>query len=704
MSNNAVIEAQNLSVDYRLKKSWLNVVNDVTLTIAPSQIHGLVGESGSGKSTLAMAMMRFMASNARISRGTITFDGEDITQKPRTEMQKYWGNLVNLVPQDPLSSLNPAYTIGNQMAELTKQNSGLSGTDARNHAIEMLKSVKIADADDVIKRYPHQLSGGMMQRVMIAMALSTQPRLLVLDEPTTALDVTTQAVILDLFRELVHGQSVFKSGGGALYVSHDLGTVAQLCDYVTVLYGGEVMESAPVNDLFKRPTHPYTIGLLASLPGQTSENETRLSTISGVAPSLAERPSGCVFAPRCPVAIDKCHTEKPPLEPIDDGRLMRCWRWQEIATNEITVMNTPQGKIKESRPREERVLQALHVKKSFGSHGFFDRLTGKPFNPVQAVTDVDITIQERSTLGLVGESGSGKSTLARCIVALETADEGEMQLCGIDIDNQLGNRARDVLSNMRMIFQNPNDALNPYQTVGQALGRTLKLLAEDLNPDQIRARIEELLQAVRLTVQYADRYPSELSGGEKQRVAIARAFAANPALVVADEPTSSLDVSVQAVILNLLKDLRAERGASYLLISHDLDVIAYLSDWIAVMYLGQIVEEGPNEAVYNTPSHPYTEALISAIPVPDPENKGGIIRLEGDVPSAREIPSGCRFHTRCPRYLGDICKHEIPPWQDGGDGHAIRCHIPVDELRILQSQEQAPVRNENGTVNGGTTA
>lgn len=697
-TSTAVIEAKNLSVDYRLKKTWLNVIHDVSLRIEPLQIHGLVGESGSGKSTLAMALLRYMANNARISSGTITFDGQDITHTSIKQMRQLWGDQINLVPQDPLSSLNPAYTIGNQMAELTMQKSGLNRQQAQTHAIDMLSQVKIADAEDVMKRYPHQLSGGMMQRVMIAMALSTQPRLLVLDEPTTALDVTTQAVILDLFRDLVHDQTVFKSGGGALYVSHDLGTVAQLCDMVTVLYGGEVMESASVDDLFARPTHPYTIGLLMSLPRHSVESETRLSTISGTAPSLAERPSACVFAPRCPVAIDKCHNEKPPLETIDDGRLMRCWRWQEIAAGDITVMNKPQAKPAEIAPRKEHILVATHMEKQFGSQSLFDRLTGKEFKPVHAVDDVSLSIQERSTFGLVGESGSGKSTLARAIVALDPVDSGQIELCGAEIDNNLRNRGKEALRNLRMVFQNPNDALNPYQTVGQAIGRTLKLLGEQHTVDDIRARVIELLQAVRLTPEYADRYPSELSGGEKQRVAIARAFAANPALIVADEPTSSLDVSVQAVILNMLKDLRAERGASYMLISHDLDVIAYLADWIAVMYLGQIVEEGQNADVYNAPSHPYTEALISAIPLPDPAQKGGIIRLDGEVPSARNIPTGCRFHTRCPRYLGDICKHEEPPWQDAGNGHSILCHIPVDELRELQSNGQQPIRVENGNA------
>ncbi len=698
MSNdNPVIQAENLSIDYKLKSGWLNAVRDVSLTIRPLEIHGLVGESGSGKSTLAMALMRFMAANARISEGNIVFDGRDITEEPPATMRELWGNEISLVPQDPLAALNPSYTVGNQMAELTQQHSGHSRQQALNHAVKMLEAVKIADPADVVNRYPHELSGGMRQRVMIAMALSTQPRLLVLDEPTTALDVTTQAVILDLFRELVDDQNAFPAGGGALYVSHDLGTVAQLCDTVTVLYGGEVMESGPVEQIYAQPQHPYTVGLLASLPRHSNESETRLSTIGGVAPSLAERPPACVFAPRCPVAVDQCHAEKPPLEPTSDGRMIRCWRADEIARGEIIPRNKPQGVNIPAPPHKNYVLNAQNVFKYFGQQNLFDRLTGKQFTPVRAVDDVSITINERSTLGLVGESGSGKSTLARAIVALDAADQGDVELCGADLPNALNQRSRDALANLRMVFQNPNDALNPYQTIGYTLRRTLsKLKGSSLTHDQMDARVVELLESVRLTGEYANRYPAELSGGEKQRVAIAAAFAANPALVVADEPTSSLDVSVQAVILNLLKDLRAQEGASYLLISHDLDVIAYLSDWIAVMYLGEIVEEGPTEAVYNTPSHPYTEALVSAIPVPDPAQRGAAIRLEGDVPSARDIPAGCRFHTRCPRKIGDICEQEIPPWRDAGDGHAIRCHIPVDELIELQN---IPVNSVDGEAN-----
>lgn len=679
----AVIEAHNLSIDYRIDKRWLNAVHGVDLAINPLQIHGLVGESGSGKSTLGLAMMRFLAGNARISSGEIIFNGEDIAHKPISELRKIWGRQISLVPQNPLDSLNPSLTIQDQMTEVTELHLGLSRKEAIKTAIEALESVKIADPEDVIRRYPHQLSGGMQQRVMIAQALSTRPRLLILDEPTTALDVTTQATILDLVRDLIKEENA-----AALYVSHDLGTVAQLCDYVTVLYAGEVMESASVADLFAEPVHPYTTGLLGSLPGANAGNNARLATIEGVAPSLSERPSACVFSERCPVAIDKCFSEKPPLETFG-SRMGRCWRHEEILSGEISPRNVPQGVFEEGKERDNdrQVLSARGVSKRFGELGFFDRLTGKEASYVQAVQDVSVRVDGSMTLGLVGESGSGKTTLARAIAALYTADQGELQLVGHPISLNLEGRSKDDLSNLRMIFQNPNDALNPYLTVGQTIGRTYQVLSEGDKPvttKDIRERVATLLKAVGLTEQYAGRYPNQLSGGEKQRVAIARAFSASPALIVADEPTSSLDVSVQATILNLLKDLRAREGVSYIMISHDLEVISYVAEWIVVMYLGEVMEQGPTAEVYEPPMHPYTEALLSAIPLPDPTISRGRIRLDGDVPSPRNKPTGCPFHTRCPRFLGDVCVDERPPVQVAESGHEIRCHIPLDDLREAQ--------------------
>lgn len=674
-----IISAENLFIDYKLESGWTNALYDVSIAIRPFEIHGLVGESGSGKSTLALALMRYLASNARFASGRVRLDGADLIPKSDAEMRTIWGRQISLVPQDALASLNPSYPIGDQIAEITQLHGGLSRREAWAQAVEMLRRVKIADPEIVARRFPHQLSGGMQQRVTIAMALSTQPRLLILDEPTTSLDVTTQAVILDLFRELIRDNRA-----AALYVSHDLGLVAQLCDTVTVLYGGEVMASAPVVDIFKHPLHPYTISLLASLPRPTEGAETRLPTIEGVAPPLTQRPQGCVFFDRCPTRLDFCRHEKPPLEQTEDGQLVKCHRWREIADGSLVIDTAPGTANIPSTPRENNVLAVEHLEKRFGKPSLLQRLTGHKGDTVRAVDDVSINVRERSTLGVVGESGSGKTTLARCIVALETADSGSIELLDLPLSLHLSGRPQKVLRDLQMVFQNPNDTLNPYMTVGGTLERTIQQLDSSKTRQQQQARVTELLNAVRLAPEYARRYPSELSGGEKQRVAIARAFAANPALVLADEPTSSLDVSVQSVILNLLKDLRAQQGASYLFISHDLRAVSYLADWIVVMYLGEIVEEGTSSDVYNTPSHPYTEALISAIAVPDPTTQQKRIRLEGDVPSARHIPTGCRFHTRCPRKLGPICEVEAPPWRDAGNGHRIRCHITPKELAILQ--------------------
>jgi peptide/nickel transport system ATP-binding protein len=433
----SVIAAENLNVEYLLGGTWSNVVRDVSLTIDPLEIHGLVGESGSGKSTLALALMNYLVPNERIASGSVKFEGEDLLNKSPADMRKIWGRQISLVPQDALASLNPSYPVGDQIAEITRLHEGLSRGESMARAVEMLRRVKIADPEATAKRYPHQLSGGMQQRVTIAMALSTQPRLLVLDEPTTALDVTTQAVIVDLFHELIR-----ENNAAALYVSHNLGLVAQLCDRVTVLYGGEVMVSAPVIDLFKRPLHPYPISLLASLPRPTEGIETRLPTIEGVAPSLAERPKGCVFAPRCPVAKELCFDEKPLLETVEPGYTVKCHRWREIADGSLTVATTPEVETTSAPPRAGYVLQAKNLYKYFGEPSLIDRITQREPDVVRAVDDVSMHIRARSTLGLVGESGSGKTTLARLIVGLTPANSGDMQLLDLPLNLSLKHRSR----------------------------------------------------------------------------------------------------------------------------------------------------------------------------------------------------------------------------------------------------------------------
>lgn len=677
----AVITVESLSIDYRIGTEWFEAVREVDLQIRPLQIHGLVGESGSGKSTIGMAMIRYLARNARITKGSIDFGGRNLVEATENEIESVWGNQIALVPQNTMDSLNPSLRISDQMTELTRHHLSISAAEAEKLAIDALQHAQIADAQQVLGRYPHQLSGGMLQRVMIAMALSTRPRLVLLDEPTTALDVTTQAVILDLLRNLIKEEEA-----AALYVSHDLGTVAQLCDYVTVVYAGEVMESAPVDALFARPRHPYTAGLLACLPTSGSGRESRLTTIEGVAPALGSRSSACVFSDRCPLATDQCRREKPPLEDTGDGRTIRCWRWREIDEGTAAPFEEEKVHSGEKTPEGAPVLEAREMSKRFGEAGLLDRLSRRRPAYVQALRDVSVQVRGRTTFGLVGESGSGKTTLARSILALIEADTGTIALQGKPISLRLSERDRTTLQNLRIVFQNPDDSLNPYRTVGQTIGRTIKKLsAERPHPREVRQRVVELLDAVGLSEAYYHRRPLLLSGGEKQRVAIARAFASNPALIVADEPTSSLDVSVQAVILNLLKDLRAREGASYIVISHDLEVVSYLADRIAVMYLGEIVEQGAGDAVLNFPSHPYTEALLSAAPTPDPTVRHQPITLRGEVPSPRQRPSGCPFHTRCPRKIGAICETTQPPVQSDESGHQIRCHYSFAELEKMQN-------------------
>ncbi|MCD4686078.1 MAG: dipeptide ABC transporter ATP-binding protein [Anaerolineae bacterium] len=582
--------------------------------------------------------------------------------------------------------------MGEQVAEILRRHAGMGQQAAREHSIEMLRRVNLADPENILRRYPHELSDGMQQRVVIEMTLSTSPELLVLDEPTTALDVTTEAVILDLVRNLIRDE-----GAGALYVTHNLGVVAQVCDRVVVLYAGEIMEDAAVVDLFDQPLHPYTLGLLKSVPrlGET-KREASLLTISGRPPSLIDLPQGCVFALRCPLAIDVCCT-RPPLEQPAEGRLVRCHCWGEIARGEISLTekrDTGVEALDYNALERERLLTVEGLTKHFPIRRTLPEMVrGEPLRPVRAVDDVNLGIQRGRTLGLVGESGSGKTTLARVIIGLEARTDGMVELLGMDIAGDVQARGKDVLAQLQMVFQNPQDSLNPYLTVGQAIRRPL-LKLRGMTRVEADAEVQRLLKAVNLRPEYAERYPGELSGGEKQRIAIARAFASDPALIICDEPVSSLDVSVQSAVLNLLARLQEERDTAYLFISHDLAVVGYLADYIAVMYLGKLFEVGYGRDLFRPPFHPYTEALVSAIPVLDPRHQDDTIRLTDDIPSPRNMPTGCRFHTRCPRKLGAICEQEEPSWRDDGNGHFVRCHIPLADLTAAQSAVAAHGKGE----------
>lgn len=679
----AVLDVHNLSISYKVNNRWIAAVRDFRLTLEQGQIYGVVGESGSGKTTAASGIMRYLPPNGRTEPGgQIQFMGEDLGGRSRREMQSIWGARMSLVPQNPADALNPSIRIGEQVAEILRRHAGLSRESARARVVEMFRRVRLPDADHIPQRYPHELSGGMQQRVVIAMALITSPQLLILDEPTTNLDVTTEAVILDQIRELIRDEQA-----GAIYVTHNLGVVAQLCERVTVMYAGEIMEDAPVRDLFDKPLHPYTVGLLNSVPrlGQT-KREAALQAIGGRPPSLRDLPPGCVYAPRCPLAIEICHT-RPPLELSAPDRRVRCHRWQEIAQGEVDLALKPQAGVEAIALHDldrDNLMHAENLTKHFPiPRSLGDVLRGVAPAPVRALDGVNLSIQQGRTLGLVGESGSGKTTLARVIIGLEDRTDGTIDLMGAEITGDVRKRGRDILARLQMVFQNPQNSLNPYLTVGQALRRPLMKLAGKSRPQADR-EVSGLLQAVNLRPEYAQRYPAELSGGEKQRVAIARAFASDPALIVCDEPVSSLDVSVQAAVLNLLARLQEERDTSYLFISHDLAVVGYLADYIAVMYLGQLFEVGYGRDLFHAPLHPYTEALVSSIPTTNPRQQTRPVLLSADIPSPRHMPTGCRFHTRCQHKIGPICEQEEPPWRDDGDGHFIRCHRSLEELTALQ--------------------
>lgn len=690
-----LLEIAGLTVAYRQAGRWLEAVREATFSIGAGETYGLVGESGSGKSTLALAVMRYLSQNGAVRAGRVTLADQDLLALSAAQMRQVWGRLATFVPQNPQSSLNPSLRIGEQIAETLRRHQGLSRAAAWQRALELLDRVRLADPPRVAGSYPHQLSGGMQQRVMIAMALSTEPRLLILDEPTTSLDVTTQAVILDLVRELIHGRQT-----AALYVTHNLGVVALVCDQVGVLYAGELVEEAATRELFRRPLHPYTQGLLDSVPrlGETRD-QVQLRAIQGRIPALGERPTGCVFLPRCPLAIDIC-AERPPLYAPGQGRRTRCHRWQEIQAGLVSARQ-PAPALAGSRAQPPAAaaarppalagaaptLEVDRVETRFpGRRSPGEWLRRAPLRQLRAVADVSLSILPGQTLGLVGESGSGKTTLARTIMGLVSSARGRIDLLGAPLPPELSRRKVETLRQLQMVFQNPEEALNPNLTIGASLREPLMTLLGQ-SPRQASAAAGRLLEAVGLPAGYAERRPNQLSGGELQRVAIARAFASNPALLIGDEPVSSLDVSVQASILNLLNELQAEHHTSLLFISHDLAVVGYLADSVAVIYLGQLMEVAATADIFAPPYHPYAEALLSAIPLADRGAAQRSIRLEGDIPSPLAVPSGCPFHTRCPRFLGDICVQQTPPWRlQAETGKRVFCHIPLDELARSQAR------------------
>ncbi len=683
MSNAAVFQTDRLTIGYETDAGLIRAVREASFEITERECFGLVGESGSGKTTLAMGAIRYLSANGRLLGGSSRLRGVDLTSLPSRRLRRIWGSRIGMVYQNPSTALNPSLRIGRQLAESARRHLGLSAREAREKSREMLSRVAMPDPRSIMERFPHQLSGGMLQRCVIAMALITTPELLILDEPTTALDVTTQAVVLDLVAGLKR-----QVDASILYITHDLAVVSKLCDRVGVMYAGQFVEQAPVRDIYKTPLHPYTLSLLGCVPQFRPGEKRLLASIPGSIPRPGELPEGCVFASRCPFVREECRQSRPPLVEVAPGHLSACFRWSELPTAAQFMQAAQRMEPhREERPEE---LRANDVKKSFAAgDALFETRPGAG-RRVRAVDGVTLWVRRGNTLGVVGESGCGKTTMLRAIAGLAPLTSGEVLLEGARLAPRIERRPRSVLKKLQIVFQNPDASLNPRHTVGRALSRPLVLLA-GVPRRELRGRISRLLEAVSLPPGFARRLPEELSGGEKQRVAIARAFAAEPDVVLLDEPLSSLDVSVQAALVNLLTELQERNNVSYLFISHDLAAVQHLSHWIAVMYLGALMEWGDAEEVFAPPFHPYTEALLSAIPVADPEAVQRPIRLEGSVPSAAKVPGGCRFHTRCPRKIGAICETTPPPWQEGKNGHRIFCHIPLDELARMQATAAAGV-------------
>ncbi len=663
------LEVENLDVSYIVRGVPRAVLRSVSFTVAPGEAYGLVGESGCGKSTTAYAALRYLPRNGVITGGRALIDGTDVTHLSAGQLQRLRATRVSMVYQDPGSALNPTLKVGPQVEEAFTV-LGLSG--AHERALEALNRVRIADARQVMDRYPHQLSGGMQQRVVIAMALACDPQLLVLDEPTTGLDATVEAEVLDLVQSLRT-----ETGAALLLIAHNLGVIRRMCDRVGVMYAGKLVEEGPAREVFDQPRHPYTVGLLRCLPRRGARKEhRRLQTIPGFLPQIGEPLPACVFVDRCPLATDICSQDPPPLVPVGDGRVSRCHHTDRI--DEIPEPVYDDLAAPAAAAASEPVLQLVNVSKTFKQGN----------QQVYALADIDLELRAGETLGLVGESGSGKTTLAKAVLGIHAPDEGgTMTLDGDQLGGTVGQRGSDEKRSIQIVFQNPDSALNRSHSVRYILTRSLKKLAR-LTGDQAEQKLEQLGEQVRLTPRHFDMKPAQLSGGLKQRVAIARAFAGGPRIVVCDEPTSALDVSVQAAILNLLADLQRDEGSSYIFISHDLNVVRYLSDRIAVLYLGRIQELGSAETVFNGPHHPYTEALLSAVPSVEGEPSVRI-RLEGEIPSASGPPSGCVFHTRCPRFMPGICEVTEPPLAEVEPGHMMRCHIPIEELRVLQARAAA---------------
>ena len=671
-----VLALENVSIAYTNRRGTMRIVDDVSFRIGPGEALGLVGESGCGKSTLALAAMRYLPRGMAVTGGHIRFDGNDLATLDPDALRRIRGNRVAMVYQDPMSSLNPVITIGRQLVEVPLLHGETDARRAHERAVRMLQEVRLPDPERMMTRYPHELSGGQQQRVVIAMALMAEPALLIMDEPTTGLDVTIEAAILDLVRDLRR-----RFGTAILFISHNLGTVARICDRIGVLYAGRLVETGEIRDVFGAPAHPYTQGLLAALPRiEAGRGAAPLKPIGGTLQAADRARQGCAFAPRCDFAVATlCEARPVPLAPAGAaGQLARCVRLDVVKA----AAGADAGARHPDRPLpsdtdEPALLAVRDLSKRYPVGG---GLSGGARGEVRALTDVSLEARARQTLAIVGESGSGKSTLAKVLSGLTEASGGTATLGTFDLgETGIDKRPQDLKRRIQMVFQNPDSTLNPSHSVEHAVTRPLRLL-RGLSRAAAKIEASRLLEKVRLPVEMLRRMPHQLSGGQRQRVALARAFAGNPDLVLADEPVSALDVSVQAAIVNLLAELQSTSGIALVLISHDLALVRHMADTVAVMYLGRVVEYGPADDIFVPPWHPYTAALLAAVPRPDPDAPEPSIILSGQMPSPlAEIP-GCAFASRCPRRIEGLCDSTPPPVRWPRPGHSIACHLDIDTL------------------------
>ncbi len=670
-----VLECRDLSVSYFTRAGEIPAVVDFNLKLMPGQAHGLVGESGCGKSTVALAIMRYLGRNGRIAGGELFVEGRDTASMSETELRDFLGASVAMVYQEPMASLNPSMRIGDQLAEVPYYRGGVTRPEAMHRALEMLAKVRVPDAERVLKCYPHQLSGGQQQRVVIAMALLANPKLLILDEPTTALDVTVEAGIVDLIKEIAA-----KSGTALLYISHNLGLILETCSHVTVMYSGEAVETGDVATVFDGMRHPYTRGLFASIPlPGTDKNARPLRAIPGQLPLPHDRPPGCAFGPRCAwFQPGRCDAAAVAMRETEEGsaHAVRCQRFEEIDLHAAQPIEAGRAPV----PAGDVMLRVDGMSKHYDVGSLALGFGGSRLT-VKANEDLTFEAREAETLAIVGESGCGKSTFAKVLMGLEEANGGKVWLADVDIARTpVHKRDRRIVSDLQMVFQNPFDTLNPSQTVGAQIARVIRKFGIETDKRKIRERVHALLDIVKLPRDVAGRKPRQLSGGQKQRVGIARAFAGKPGLVVADEPVSALDVSVQAAVTELLMNIQREHRTTLLFISHDLSVVRYLADRVVVMYLGRIMEQGTTEDIFAPPYHPYTEALLSAVPVADSTVQKRKVTISGEPPSATNPPEGCPFVTRCPHVLKGVCDTALPPVRAFGSGHRIACHLDPDQL------------------------